>query len=130
MKTRLAALGTTSGLVLALLLAVAPSAHAAWGTQHTFHGAKVQLCKMTTAGGSTRVRVRVDNRGGEHTHHGSVGRTRNGEYHSVQVRAAAGRVSSVKAITYRLGDDLDWGGGEGEGINFGDSTRIGRIPAC
>lgn len=129
MTSRLAALGAAAGLVLTLLVATAPAANAAWGTQHTFHGAKVQLCKVRTTGGY-RVKVRVDNRGGRHTHHGSVGRTRNRQYDGVQVRAAAGRISTMKAVTYRAGDQLSWGAGEGEGINFGDAARIGLIPLC
>ena len=129
MTTRLAALGTVAGLVLTLLVATGPAAHAGWRTQHSFHGAKVQLCKVR-GDGRLRIRVRVDNRNGRHTHHGSLGRTRNGRYTGVVVRAAAGRVSTVKALTYRAGDDLSWGGGETEGINFGDAVRLGRVPVC
>jgi hypothetical protein len=129
MTSRLAALAATLGLTLTLLVAAAPSASAAWKTQHTFHGAKVQLCKARMSGG-WRVKVRLDNRNGKHVHHGAVGRDRNGIYDGVEVRAAAGRVSGVKSVTYRRGDDLLWGGGEGEGINFGDGTTIGRITVC
>lgn len=126
MTPRPAALATLAGLVLSSVLAVAPAAHAAWRTEHTFHGAKLQLCKAAP----WRIKVRVDNRNGDHTHHGSVGYTRNGDYDGVQVRAAAGRVSKARTITYRAGDELSWGGGEGEGINFGDLLRPAGLPRC
>lgn len=129
MTSRPTALAAAVGLTLGLLVATAPSASAAWQTQQTFHGAKVQLCKVRISGG-WRIKVRLDNRRGDHVHHGAVGRDRNGRYTGVQVRAAAGRISSVKSVTYRAGDDLSWGGGEGEGINFGDMTTPGRISAC
>lgn len=129
MTSRLAALGTVAGLALTTVLVTAPAADAAWKTQQTFHGAKVQLCKTPAAGG-WRVKVRVDNRNGDHVHHGSIGRTRNGKYAGVQVRAAAGRISPTKSVLYRAGDQLDWGGGEGEGINFGDMAVIGQITRC
>lgn len=129
MSPRPAALTAAVALVLGLLVATAPAAQAAWGTQQTFHGAKVQLCKVR-GDGYHRIRVRLDNRRGKHTHHGSVGRTRDNRYHGVIVRARAGKVSATKSIVYRSGDQLDWGGGEGEGINFGDAVRLGRVPRC
>lgn len=129
MTSRLTALIVAVGLAFAGLVATAPSASAAWSTQHTFHGAKVQLCKARISGG-WRVKVRLDNRNGKHVHHGSVGRTRGNDSVFATVRAAAGRVSGVKSVTYRAGDELSWGGGETEGINFGDQARIGRIAAC
>lgn len=129
MTSRLTALIVAVGLALAGLVATAPSASAAWKTQHTFHGAKVQLCKARMAGG-WRIKVRVDNRNGDHVHHGSIGRTRGNRSTFQTVRAAAGRISPVKSVTYRAGDTLDWGGGETEGINFGDMTTPSRISVC
>lgn len=129
MISRLSALGAVAALVLSLLVATAPAANAGWKSQHTFHGAKVQLCKVRTDGGH-RVKVRLDNRRGRHTHTGSFGRVRNGKYTGAQVRAAAGRISGTKAVAVRAGDQLSWGGGEAEGISFGDVAFIRQIPVC
>ena len=129
MTSRPAALAALAALILGLLVATAPSAHAAWDTQYRTHGAKIQLCKVP-GDGYYRVRVRVDNRRGKHTHHGSVGRTRNGRYVGVVVRAAAGKVSRTKSVIYRNGDELSSGAGHQEGINFGDAARIQNIPRC
>ena len=121
--SRALALTAMPGLVLATSLATAPAAHAAWSTQHTFHGAKVQVCK--TANGQ-RLKVRVDNRRGNHPHTGSVNV---GEAY-VQVRAAAGRISGTKAIAFAPGDDLSWGGGEAAGIHFGDMIVLRKVSRC
>lgn len=132
MTSRLAALGLLTGLLIGLCLVVPPASQAAWGTQHTFHGAKLQLCKTRSEGSSRYdvLRMRLDNRGARHVHHGSIGRNRNGRYTGVMVRAAAGRMSSVKSITFRSTDELIWGGGEGEGINFGDTVRLRDVRVC
>lgn len=131
MKLRLAALSSVAALVLTLLVVTAPAANAAWFTYYREHGAKVQVCKIRNqADNSYTLKVRVDNRSASHAHTASLARTRRGEFAEVVVRAAAGRISSAKSLGYRVGDGLDWGFGEGNGISLGDIAFISDFPRC
>ena len=127
---RLVSLASAAVLTGALLVSTAPAANAAWRTQHAFHGAKVQMCKVHVEGQRFELRVRVDNRDGKHAHTGAIFRTRNGTTATAMARAGAGGVSGYKALMVRSGDKLQSGAGEGEGIGMGDLLRLSDTPRC
>lgn len=78
------------------LLSVPTSAQAAqnWEGMLWMHGGVTQVCKQPAVGGWT-IKVRMDNRKGNHMHRGSIG-NRAGKWVSVQ--AGAGNVSKVKTL--------------------------------
>jgi hypothetical protein len=130
MTSRLAALTAAVGLVLTLLVATAPGASAAWGSVITIHGARLQVCKVPLGDGRQRLKVRLDNTRGGHTHLGGISRTRNGQRQDVDLRAAAGRVSQVRSLVWRRGDELSGGIGEVTGEGAGGGFSPGDVPRC
>lgn len=130
MKTRLTVLGLLTALLLAPMALLAPAANAAWGSVVTIHGARLQVCKVALGDGRQRIKVRLDNTRGGHTHLGGVSRTRGGQRQSVDLRAAAGRRSDVKSLVWRRGDQLSGGIGEVTGEGAGGGFSPGDVPRC
>lgn len=128
--TRLTALGALTGLLLTPLTLVAPAATAAWTSWGTIHGSRAQVCKVPLAGGSTRVKLRVDNRGAGHAHRVSLFRDRNGSFHEIAVRAGAGQVSGVKSLVLAPGDEAGVTTHEPNGGAAGDMLRLGMVARC
>lgn len=104
--TRMTVTGALAGLGLSALTVVgAPSANAAWSTWVSTHGAKAQVCQVPLAGGSARLKIRLDNRNAAHWHRVSLFRTRDGRTQEVSVRAGAGSTSGTKSLVWSRGDE-------------------------
>jgi len=127
--TRLTALGALTCLLLSAFTLVAPTANAAWTNWVTIHGSKAQVCKVPLSGGTTRVKVRLDNRGAAHAHRVSLFRDRNGSFHEVAVRAAAGAVSGVNSLVLARGDEAGVTTHDPNGA-AGDMLRLSVVARC
>ena len=133
---RLTVLGVTAAAVPTALVVTAPSADAAWTTTSKAHGAKVQLCKVHRSGDLYKIRMRLDNRNGDHRHIGGVSNVKNFKVvESAEVRPAAGKVSQTRSITWRTrweGDDqwISAGIGETNGQGHGGAVSFSSIPNC
>lgn len=133
---RLTALGMTAAAVPAALVITAPSADAAWKTVSRLHGARVELCKTHRSGDEYRIKMRLDNRAGKHTHVGGVSRVKDFRtVDSAGVRPAAGKVSKTKSIVWRTrwSKDGQWisaGIGETNGQGHGGEVGFNQIPNC
>jgi hypothetical protein len=130
MKHRITVLGLLAASALAPATVLAAPAHAAWEPLVTIHGAKLQVCKEPLGNGRQRVKVRLDNRGGDHTHLGGISRTRGDKRQSVELRVRAGRISQVDSIVWRRGDALTGGIGETNGQGAGTDFTPGDVPRC
>lgn len=130
MKTRLTVLGLLTALLLAPMALLAPAANAAWGSVITIDRARLQVCKVALGDGRQRVKVRLDNTRAAHAHLGGISRTRNGQRQSIELRAAAGRVSRVDSLVWRRGDQLTGGIGELDGRGAGGDFSLGDVPRC
>lgn len=103
---RVTVTGAIAGLALSALTVLAPpSANAAWSTWVNTHGAKAQVCQVPLAGGSARLKIRLDNRNADHWHRVSLFRTRDGRTQEVAVRAGAGSTSGTKSLVWSRGDE-------------------------
>lgn len=111
----------------ALLLATAAPSAAAWKTETTVHGAKLQACRSTVDDRPV-IQVRLDNRSGEHAHRGGIHRVDSEQ--SRTVRAAAGRISRVKRIGAPAGSGFDTFVGEINGPSAGGGVDVSRLPRC
>lgn len=130
MTTRLTVLGMLTCLVLGTMAFTGPAAHAAWTTQMRIHGAKLQLCKEPLGDGRTRMKVRLDNRAGSHTHLGGMSRTRDGEQVNANFRTPAGQLSGVKSLIWQRGDYFTAGMGEPTGEGAGGDFVLSNIARC
>lgn len=130
MTHRLPVLGLLTALLLAPATLLAPAANASWGTVTAVHGARLQVCKVALGDGRQRLKVRLDNTRGAHTHLGGVSRTRNGHRLDVDLRAATGRRSGVETLVWRRGDLLTGGVGEVTGEGAGGDFSIGDVRRC
>ncbi|MEP9362873.1 hypothetical protein ABLE68_07910 [Nocardioides sp. CN2-186] len=128
--SRLGVLAGSSSLLVAAVLVAPPAAEAAWGSGARVHGGEVQACKVRNDDGSLTIRTRLDNRRASHTHLGGMSRTRDGHRVSVNVRAAAGKISGTKSLRWRSGDVLSIGIGETTGEGLGGSIDPSQIPHC
>lgn len=116
---------TVAGLGAASLVSALPAEAANWQTGAAVHKARTQLCKQPAAGGF-RVKVRLDNSRGDHTHLGGV----SGSGRSADVRAAAGEVSKVKSIVVSAGATISVGIGEPTGEGLGDTLPVRQVGNC
>ena len=130
MTKRLTALGVLPGLVLGALVLTGPAADAAWHDAMQIHGGKLQVCKVPLDGGRTRVKVRLDNRGASHAHLGGITRVRGDDQVQRNLRAAAGRLSDVKSLVLRRGDQLGAGMGETTGEGAGGELPLSTVSRC
>lgn len=132
MTKRLAVLGALTCLVLSSLAITAPAANAAWRNVMQIHGAKLQLCKVPLADGRTRIKARLDNRGGDHTHLGGVSAASDSDQPGrIEFRTGAGRLSPVKSMVFRRGERfLSAGMGETTGEGAGGDAAIRDLPRC
>lgn len=128
--TRLTALGALTGLLLTALVLVAPTANAAWTTWGTIHGSKAQVCKVPLGDGSTRVKLRLDNRGAAHAHRVSLFRDRAGSFREIAVRAEAGAVSGVKSLVLARGDEAGVTTHDPDGGAAGEMLRLSAVARC
>ena len=129
MTQRLTSLGVLTCLALAPLAVAAP-AQAAWTPVVRIDGAKALVCKAPLGDGRTRVKLRLDNRGADHTHLSGLSRTRGGQQASVQVRAGAGQVSGTTSLVWKRGDQLSTGIGEVTGEGAGTQFLLGEVKRC
>jgi hypothetical protein len=129
MTKRLTSLGVLTCLALAPLAVAAP-AQAAWTPMVRIDGAKALVCKAPLGDGRVRVKLKLDNRGADHTHLSGLSRTRNGQQTSVEVRAAAGQVSGTKSVVWKRGDQLSTGIGEVTGEGAGTGFELDQVSRC
>lgn len=111
----------------ALLLVTATPAAAAWKTETTVHGAKLQACRATVDGKPV-LKVRLDNRKGKHAHRGGIHRV--GSEQSRTLRAAAGRISAVRQIGAPAGASFETYVGDINGPSAGGGVDVSRLPRC
>ncbi|NPC96648.1 hypothetical protein [Nocardioides sp. zg-DK7169] len=116
--------------VLASGALLAPPAQAAWTNGLAVQGAKVQVCKVPLGDGDLRVRVRLDNRGAQHAHIGSVYRVRGEQRTEARVRAASGKMSGTKALRVKRGDQVGVGFEEVTGEGLGGTMTRSSISRC
>ena len=116
-------------LVAVLLVTTSPPADAAWTQLTRIHDARLHACKVRQRHG-WRIKLRINNRGGEHTHLGRIYRHRNGDYVTLQVRARAGRISKVKGINWRRGDAMDSGVFDTSGVGGGGGFHPSELERC
>jgi hypothetical protein len=129
--TRVTVTGALAGLALSALTVVAPpSANAAWSTWVGTHGAKAQVCQVPLAGGSARLKIRLDNRGADHWHRVTLFRTRDGRTQEVEVRAGAGRTSGTAALVWSRGDEAGVTLHHPDGGAAGGLVAPGQVRRC
>lgn len=116
---------TVAGLGAASLVSALPAEAANWDTVAAVHKARTQACKQAVAGGF-KVKVRLDNSRGDHTHLG--GASSGGR--SVEVRAAAGEVSKVKSFVVGPNAQISAGIGEPTGEGLGDTFPVRTLGTC
>lgn len=93
----------------------------------TVHGAHLKVCKVKV-GTALRIRVRVDNRLGAHRHAGLFANSRTGR--TLRFNVASGRISPVKTLRARSGDDFAGGLRESGTPEVGLGYRLSDIRRC
>ena len=117
-------LGVPAVLAGALLSLPAPAqAATTWHTVDRLHGARTQVCKTPAPGGWT-VRVRVDNRGGDHWHRAHLGNRAGTRW--VDTRAAAGAISPVRSVFSTGGISVGTGDARGDRGGYVPMDDVGR----
>ncbi|GAA1907831.1 hypothetical protein GCM10009737_05880 [Nocardioides lentus] len=130
MMSRPLASGLLATALTAGLVALAPSASAAYEVVGGYHGSDLQACRTTTDGGEPAVRFRLDSRDAGHVHSGGLFRTReNGATARFTVKPAVGRVSAPRTVVVRSTDEIGWFVSDPNSGTGGDLRR-GSLPRC
>lgn len=116
-----------SAAATALLLATAAPADAAWKVITNVHRAKLQVCR-TTVDGEQHLKLRLDNRRGQHAHRGGLYRL--DEEMTRGVRVKAGKISRTKLIPAPPGSSFDTYVGEIDGPTAGGGFSPAEAPRC